>query len=52
MDIQQGFTLFRVAICCSGGLYGLQGGCMQLWRVIMTFRRVIVEENNDGNSGH
>ena len=39
MDVQEGCVLFRVVICCSGGLYGYSGG-------------LNVEEKNDVFSGH
>merc|ERR1712208_284603 len=50
--------LFRAVICCSGGLYAVQGGYMLFRWVIWMFRGVICcsgglyAENNDENSGH
>ena len=50
--------LFRGVICCSGGLYAVQGGYMLFRWVIWMFRGVICcsgglyAENNGENSGH
>ena len=51
--------MFRGVICCSGGLYAVQEGYMDVQGGYMLFRGVIccsgglyVEENNDDFSGH